>query len=235
MSSKSFLLSIGVALVAASGASAATFDFAKVADDYWALAAGPDGKRAEGTFAQVAASAAGAGLSDGGVMVVGATGSHLTKSAHVFFDYDSGSGPAGLGVCSTGILANGVSQCSSGDWGAEQVTSDDNITESETLDVTFSTDVSLVDMSFRDALHNLATGTLIINGTEYLIENGGLSSASLGMIGSGRTFTFAYGGASPTQAYLTASTVAPVPLPAGALLLLGALGGLFGLRRLRAA
>lgn len=228
MSVKAIILSAAVMASGATASSAATFNFADVADAFFNSAAGPGGKRSEGTFDQVSASPAGAGLTNDGISLIGALGLHGSSDAHAFFDSSGNAGPAGLGVCSSGIRSDGVSACST-NFGPNQ--SDDNITEGETLEIEFSEFVGFTDLTFTNSRHDLADGSLLINGTEFQITNGALAAGAFNIIGAGTGFSFTYGGANPTQVYLSAASVAAVPLPAGILLLLGGLGSMVGLRR----
>lgn len=228
MSIKAILLSAAVIASGATASSAATFNFADVADAYFNSAVGPGGIKSEGTFAQVSAMGTNPGLTNGGISLVNAVGVHGDTPAHAFFDSNGGAGPAGLGVCSSGIRSDGVSACST-NFGPNQ--SDDNITKGETLEIEFSEFVGFTDLTFTNAGHKLANGTVLINGNELLITNGSLAAGAFNIIGAGTGFSFTYGGATPTEVYLSAASVAAVPLPAGILLLLGGLGSMVGLRR----
>lgn len=229
------VVAISAAAVFAVPASAATFDFAAMADNFFANNTAIKGNgtaKYEATFDQLEVSTTGSLLTDGGVSVTSATATHTGGPAHAFFD----AGRAGLGVCHSGFtgtvssLGGNVSNCST-NFGSR--TSDDNITENEVLSVTFSKVVAITDILFRNAIHGLANGTLVIDGSEQQIAAGKLSETALAALGKASTFTFGYGGTNPTQIYLTSAAVSPVPLPAGVVLLLTGLAGLGAMRRRR--
>ena len=231
--SRSIISTVATAVVMALAApvGAATFDFGRMANDFWNLASGPGGRPFEPSFQQFADSSLAGALEDEGVRILSAVATQDDgRTAHAFLDHDLSRRQAGLGVCSSGFLGNGVSECSTG-FGNHR--SDDNITEGETVAVTFDQQVAFTDLEFRDAQHFLANGTLLIGGQNYVVDNGRLAASDVSRIGRGSTFSFGYGGENPTEIYLTVATVAPVPLPAGIGLLAAALGGLAGLRRMR--
>lgn len=218
-------------------ASAATFDFATAADNYY------EDNGFEGTFDQVT----GGAFTDGGVTVT-ASATHRGRAADPFLDAYSGHWKkqrfAGLGVCHSGMVG-AVSACASvrSDMrsrilqGHDQA--DDNVTEGEVLTLRFSEAVSLAGLTIRGQHHDLATGTFLLNGVEQRVEDGQWT----GDLGAFETWTFAIGGSDPTQLYVNALTTsdsspervpAPVPVPAGALMLGSALVAL-GLRARRKA
>ena len=173
MNMKAIVASAAIAMSAAPAVHAATFDFAAIADTFWDLGAGPNGLNMEGTFAQVAGSVAGLALMDAGITVTDGTATSTRGTPHAFFDHDGGSGPAGLGVCSSGIRpTDGVSRCSSGDFGSEQNKSDDNITEGEVLGISFSQSIAFTDLIFTNEVHDPANGSILINGNELQITDG---------------------------------------------------------------
>ena len=206
-------------LTGAAHASTVDFDFVALADNFKAV----NGYEADWT------QATGGSLSSGGVSVT-ATATYVGGTAHAFLDASDRSGPAGLGVCHSGYTLSGNSNCATGGGGSNQ--SDDNITEDETLFLQFSKAVSILDILFYDAKHKLANGTLLINGVGYNLTGGSLDGG-FAQLGTEETFSFAYGGAAPTQVYLGSASVSPVPLPAGVVLLLTAVGGLGALRMRR--
>ncbi|MGB3554046.1 MAG: VPLPA-CTERM sorting domain-containing protein [Jannaschia sp.] len=227
------LTAIAIAATLSVGSvSAATFDFGDIAQEFFTSGPKVDGKNYEPTFQQFQANGNVSRLTNGGVTVTNATGSHTNGPASAFLDSFSGGKPGGLGVCSSAFLGNGVSSCST-NFGPNN--DDDNITVGETLKISFDKRVEFTDIVIRNAGHNKATGTLLINGSEYAVVNGALAAGAFASIGSGTSFTFAYGGAKATQAYVSLTSVAPVPLPAAGLLLAGALGGVAALRRRRRA
>jgi hypothetical protein len=140
-----------------------------------------------------------------------------------FDDVDQGR-PAGLGVCPTFTTSCG---------GEDNISTDMGMSEAATL--SFDGPVSLSDLEFRDALHFVLDGdkTLLIDGMQYTFgEASGATFLGIDMI------TFAYGGDSPAEFYVRGATGTPtnvIPLPASALLLLGALGGLGVVGRRRKA
>jgi hypothetical protein len=228
---KKLLLALGVSvglLMNVSSTSAATFDFADIADNIlnpnWIGTTELEWQ--ETAFA--------AGLTIGGITLV-ASGSNLINqvAADAFFD----SGDAGLGVCST-PAAGGGSGCRSG---GGTNTADDNVSAAEggeTLTLDFDTSVKFTDIKFVGANHNLANGTLFINGNPFTIISGALSAASLLLLTGTDVWNFAFdNGSSGTEFYINTATVSAVPLPAALPLFGTGLGilGFLGWRRRRKA
>jgi hypothetical protein len=206
--------------LAVSGASAATFDFVNIADSYKSAKSGK-----EGSFAQVYAYDA-SKFTNGGVSITNIT----AGNDHAFFDGKDGSGPAGLGVCSSGFNGT-LSQCSSN---GGNNTSDDNVTSGEMFSILFDKVVSITDLYFRNATHKALNGSLKIGDTTYTVTNGGLAAEVYALLGKKSTFSFAY---TDSQFYLSTMSVGDggelgdVPLPASALLLIAGVGGLGAMRR----
>ncbi len=198
-------------------AQAATFDFETLAqgnEGTWDAKVGAPGLTVDGVTVKATADVAGG------------------AEAWAYLD----SGTAGLGVCSVGILN-----------GACDPSNDDNVGVSgdggpiEHLFLEFSEKMSLFSLVLRDANHLLFNG-----GDEILITNlttgfsdffavGGSDLLDWGF-GTDWQFEVATGDGHPSKEfYISSVTVSPVPLPAGGLMLLAALGGLTAARRRRKA
>lgn len=197
-----------VALMGASAASAATFDFVSMADN-----AG-DANYIGGTELNWSDTAFAAGLTIDGITLV-ASGSNVDNNglADAFFD----KGNAGLGVCSSNSCATGVQ-------GA--ITSDDNVSGmagGETLTLDFGEIVDITSITFFQGHNSLLTGSLGLNGGT-LVLNAGVITSGASLLSGASMFDFSYTG---DEFYIaTATAVSAVPLPAGVALLLTGLAGL---------
>ena len=116
--------------------------------------------------------------------------------------------------------------------------SDDNITAGESLVLTFSKPVDLSEIGLRADGHNTtewASGATFLFSVDggapelMLLPKGTGEIAGLDIIGT--TFTFSYGGNRGDQFYVSDLTVAAVPEPAVAALMLAGLGLLAARRR----
>lgn len=212
-------LAIGAALCAG-GASAATFDFGDLATDVKAREgrelmwsdAQPDGWTVDGFTVDVT----GTGYLDAGFRSRG-------------FE----SAPAGLGACN-----DPTGDCNASDW--------DGIRDvGEIVTVIFDRAIYAV-WTLREttaawyagtgADHTLATGCARVNGVDRALSGGSFVDD----LGAAATWSFEPCATGGTDFYVTAAEVsltppAPIPLPAGAVLLGTALAGLAGWRARRAA
>ena len=115
--------------------------------------------------------------------------------------------------------------------------SDDNITLGETLIMTFSQLVHLTGISLRSEGHDVsgwaANSTFLFNGANRLLPIG---SGNIALDLTGTQFTFAYGGRSADQFYLSGLTATAVPEPGTVALMLAGLAGIgLVIRRRRSA
>lgn len=199
-----------IAALGATGAGAATLDFVAEANN--------NGER---------------GVANGTTLTI--NGVDVTFNAGngvAYFDRSSAAevlrGGAGLGVCSTGLT--NAAQCN--------VPSDDNVTISEAVTLSFNSAQTLSGLLFNAEGHQaLTSNTLTL---QFGINGGALSSFTFADLmtqsfSNVTSATFAYGGTNPDQYYVSALTaVAAVPLPATLPLMAGALGLLgFGAKRRR--
>lgn len=149
----------------------------------------------------------------------------FTSNYNPYFDDISSGRPGGLGVCK--ILTSDA-QCTP--------SNDDNVTVDEWVTLTFGQTVDLSGFSFNDADHFSLNSSL---NTFGLTLNGGLASSTSFASAVGSTYynvnsiTFAH---ENIEFYVDLIEAAPVPIPASAPLLLGALGLLgFASRRRKSA
>ncbi len=206
---------------------------ASVVFDFVAIAGGLGGGQ-EGQFDNTASYA-----TVGGITVQASASNTFGATSVAYLDDVAFTPPldAGLGVCSDGLNASGskMGQCIT--------PSDDNVTDGETLTLSFFSDtaatnpitVTLDPVFLRDADHLINFG-----GSDLIdiTDGGGLMTltlaAQLGTPLTGSTFDFTYNN---QQFYIQSITVTPVPLPAALPLFLSALAGLafIGRRRRRQA
>jgi len=151
-------------------------------------------------------------------------------------------GNAGLGVCSGTITA--TYQCdpaNDDNIGTSPGGANDNYDNYETLVLDFSQEISLTSLTLRDSNHNLLN-----TNDEIWIYNATLGYAAYFYVGVSNLLDWGIGSTwwfemalapnhTPTEFYISAINVSPVPVPAGGLLLLTALGGMAAARRRRKA
>jgi hypothetical protein len=208
------LLATAALVGLAAPAAAATFNFMAIGDGANFLAS--DGPRTgfEGTWDDVV----GDMMFDDGIGLR-ATGNNIAGPAHALID----NGNAGLGVCSSVSCVSGVPGANTGD---------DNLNRAEEV-LTFGFDqtVFVTGMRIQNAIHEPANGDFQFHGQTFSVLNGLVDPAALALIAPAASFSqrFVPGG---TEIYVSSVTVAPIPLPAG-LMLLGAGLAALGLVRWR--
>ena len=161
----------------------------------------------EGSWAAVVG-AADAGIIDNGVTIFATAG-----ASDPYFDEYSGGKPAGLGVCKT----TASFQCAG--------SADDNLRfeGGEYLDLMFDRKVEVTSLSFRDGDHNvIAAGSFLLDGIVRSITDGLADLTGLGALDGMRIAATA----ETPFIYAEQATVAPIPLPAPASLLIGGVAAL---------
>lgn len=214
------IVAVAISAAVPTVARAATFDFAAMAEAFYAS------NSYEPTWAQMT-SGSGGMLSDGGIDVT-ASATYFGGAANPFFDSSTGMGGrvAGLGVCHE-------SSCSTNVSGA--ITSDDNLGLGEVLTLQFSQTVAVTNMFVRDEEHypigaSGAILALMINGMSFYATNGIVNLT--GLLASDTFAIQTVEGGLP-EIYLSSASVTAVPIPTSGLLLMGGLAGLLILKRRR--
>jgi hypothetical protein len=215
------LLLLLFSVAVSSVAHATTFDFAAVADGdaSYGAAAGEYG-------------ASSIIFTRDGISVTAAGASSLDDDAFQFAYLDStwthggGGGEGGFGVCA--------------DLSGDQCTpsSDDNVTIGETLLLTFSQEVIITGITFRNGEHNPVFGEgavfgLVVDGDTKADQ---ILEFSYSQSWQGTSFEFINDNASdtdPFRFYMSALTVTAVPVPPAVWLFASGLLGLFGVARRR--
>lgn len=151
-------------------------------------------------------------------------------------------GNAGLGVCSGTITATYQCDPSNDDnIGTSPGSAITNYDNYETLVLDFSHQISLTSLTLRDSSHNLLSAgdeIWIYNATANYSAYFTVGLSNLLDWGTGTTWWFEMALApdyTPTEFYISSISTSPIPLPAGGLLLLTALGGMAAARRRRKA
>ena len=224
---KSMLLA-GAFVALPLAASAATFDFGALGSAF------DDEFGFEGSWDEVTDWV---GDTPGTWVVDGIGVTATTSSNYVHADSDWRLGPdSGIGPC-------GIDDCNAND--------EDGFGPGETITLTFSEPVSMTSLLLRqsdqnrssdDPDHTPAQGSFTLDSAVRSVVDG----VAQGSFGSGVQWVFGYGGSDPSDYYINTAVVeaesgpppgpppSVIPLPASALLLGAALGGL-GLMRRRTA
>jgi hypothetical protein len=210
---KTMGLAVASSLLFASVASAATFNYAAIADGTFA-GTGPTGELGGATLTHSI---------DG--ISVDATGTYNGGSAFAYLD----SGNAGMGVCK---VLDGGNQCNP--------SNDDNVTTGEILTLEFSEKIIINTLEFLGEGH--VASALDGDSLNFRIDGGSWSVMSIdqsdwgnfvGLMGTTFDFAFLDENLGGDQFYLSSATVSAVPLPPAVLLFGAALGGLGFLSRRR--
>lgn len=221
----SYLNNIALRTLSASAIFLAATSAQAFSVDYVSLAAGNEGGHQFHSYTDAGVTVTASGTS------VGDTYGDNTPDYYAYLDDLSGGQPAGLGVCKA---INGSAQCTP--------SSDDNVTYNEALTLSFSQDVTLSNIVFRNGSH----GTTFTAGdglVDISVDGGSFQSYSLthnftllnNIVGSQFTFIGSTSQSDDDQFYIsslsgdTVSGSVPVPAPL-ALFGLGLLG--MGYRRL---
>ncbi len=173
------------------------------------------------------------GVTDGTVITFDGLDVTFTSSHFAYFDSSSAGevaagGGAGLGVCK---VLTASAQCNP--------SNDDNLTVGETVTLTFGAAQTLSNLLFNAEGHTALKSELLT--LTFGINGGALQSISFAELGASvfdnvTSITFGFDDSQTGDQYYIAglTAVAPVPLPATAPLLIGALGLMgWGVRRRR--
>ena len=215
------LLLLLFTVAASTAVHAATFDFAAVADGDASYGAAPGEYGASSiTFTKDGITVTATGVSD----------NDDDTSQFAYLDstwtHSGGGGEGGLGVCAD----LSVDQC--------MPSSDDNVTIGETLMLTFSQEVIITGITFRDGAHNPVFGEGAVFGLVVDGDNKADQDLTFNYTQSwqGTSFEFSNDNASatdPYRFYMSALTVTAVPVPPAVWLFASGLLGLVAVARRR--